>query len=162
MKRIFYDTEFTCLKSSAKLVSLALVSETGDELYLELCDTYRSADLSEFAAEHVVPLLQGGRYEVTWAEAKVKLREWIMKQGDCIIATDSLQWDWVWVEALLDRNFPENLTVPPLILSVNYLHDYKLFEEVLTRELSSLRRHHARDDALANLRAWQASGGDTL
>jgi len=38
--KLFLDCEFTQLNQSTKLISLALVSESGDEFYVELTDTY--------------------------------------------------------------------------------------------------------------------------
>lgn len=46
--RIFLDCEFTQLNKDSKLISLALVSESGDEFYVELTDTYSVEDCSEF------------------------------------------------------------------------------------------------------------------
>lgn len=168
MKRLFLDTEFTELSPLAKLISISLVSEDGDEFYAELTDTWRQEDLSEFSAQHVVPLLDG-RPLMTWTEVCFALHAWISKQGPCIIALDSLRYDFAWLLAILRdpalemvREWPANLEKVPLVLSMNYLKNFELFEEILMRELDGLRRHHARDDAIANLRAWKGSGGDTL
>lgn len=162
MKRLFLDTEFTHLNSNAKLISIALVSEDGDEFYAELVGTYKLHDTSWFVTTTVLPLLQGGKYEMTWNETKVNLRAWLERQGPAIIATDSLRWDWPWIVALLDQGFPPNINTSALVLSMNYLKNFDLFCEILNKEQVSLRLHHARDDAIANLRAWKGSGGDTL
>lgn len=162
MKRLFLDTEFTDLSSDAKLISIALVSEDGDEFYAELCDTYRPHDASEFTSIHVIPLLQGGKYEMTWNEVKIKLLAWLELQGSAIIATDSLRWDWPWVMALLNQKLPSNIDSSVLILNMNYLQNFDLFCDILKKEQADLRVHHARDDALANFRAWKGSGGDIL
>ncbi|WP_116827505.1 hypothetical protein [Pseudomonas syringae] len=39
--KLSLDCEFTQLNQSTKLISLALVAETGEELYVELTDTYQ-------------------------------------------------------------------------------------------------------------------------
>ena len=39
--KLFLDCEFTQLNQGTKLISLALVSEAGDEFYVELTDTYQ-------------------------------------------------------------------------------------------------------------------------
>lgn len=39
--KLFLDCEFTQLNREAKLISLALVPEVGEEFYVELMDTYR-------------------------------------------------------------------------------------------------------------------------
>lgn len=52
--KLFLDCEFTQLNQSTKLISLALVSEGGDEFYLKLTDTYQVEDCSEFVIENVL------------------------------------------------------------------------------------------------------------
>lgn len=42
--KLFLDCEFTQLNRDTKLISLALVSEIGDEYYVELTDTYSVED----------------------------------------------------------------------------------------------------------------------
>lgn len=53
--KLFVDCEFTQLNQDTKLISLALVSEAGDEFYVELTDTYQVEDCSDFVIQHVLP-----------------------------------------------------------------------------------------------------------
>lgn len=46
--RLFLDCEFTQLTAQAKLISLALVAEDGREFYVELLDSWRLEDCSDF------------------------------------------------------------------------------------------------------------------
>jgi hypothetical protein len=161
MKRLFLDTEFSSLTIDAKLISIALVSENGDEFYAELNDTYKHSDLSDFSVEYVIPLLRGKSCEMSFEELKVALKTWIEKQGTVSIVTDSLRWDWRWIIALLKDNWPSNLAIDPCILSMNYLQNFDKFEEILMYEFKRLPRHNALNDAIANCRAWKQSGGDT-
>lgn len=55
--KLFLDCEFTQLNQSTKLISLALVSEGGDEFYVELTDTYQVGDCSDFVIQNVLPQL---------------------------------------------------------------------------------------------------------
>jgi len=57
--RLFLDCEFTRLNADAKLVLLALVAEGGREFYVELLDTWRVEDCSEFVLGIVLPQLWG-------------------------------------------------------------------------------------------------------
>ena len=55
-KRIYLDTEFTSLnRYTAKLISLALVTSDGQELYVELIDAWTPAVCSDFVLETVLP-----------------------------------------------------------------------------------------------------------
>ncbi|MCQ9136836.1 hypothetical protein KMS84_39690, partial [Streptomyces sp. IBSBF 2807] len=58
--RLFLDCEFTRLSATAELISLALVAEDGREFYVELIDTWREEDCSDFVLEIVLPQLWGG------------------------------------------------------------------------------------------------------
>jgi hypothetical protein len=53
--KLFLDCEFTQLNRDTKLISLALVSEAGDEYYVELTDTFLVKECSEFVIENVLP-----------------------------------------------------------------------------------------------------------
>jgi hypothetical protein len=57
-RRVFIDTEFTCIDSPT-LVSLALVAEDGEEFYAEVADV-AAGDCSEFVQAFVLPQL--GQY----------------------------------------------------------------------------------------------------
>ena len=56
MKKIFFDTEFTGLHQNTTLVSLALVSETGEEFYAELTD-YDKNQVDDWLVENVIAKL---------------------------------------------------------------------------------------------------------
>lgn len=55
--KLFLDCEFTQLDQDTKLISLALVSEAGDEFYVELTDTYQVEDCSDFVIQNALPQL---------------------------------------------------------------------------------------------------------
>ena len=57
--RIFFDTEFTGLTADAKLISIGLIDESGEnEFYSELADTYDILDCSVFCRREVLPNLR--------------------------------------------------------------------------------------------------------
>lgn len=163
MDRLFVDTEFTGLTPDAKLVSIGLVDESGQhKFYAEPSDTWQPSDLGEFAQREVVPKLEGGASLLPIVTLKQYLADWIKGlRVPVMLATDSLQWDWPWIETLLKQRWPQNLARDPLLLTTDYLYAFDAFEAAREAAYASgLRRHHALDDALANRQAWYTSGGD--
>ena len=51
--KLFLDTEFTDLVPHNKLISIAMVSDTGNYFYAELTDTYELKDCSEFVINNI-------------------------------------------------------------------------------------------------------------
>ena len=75
---IFLDTEFTDF-NDPDLISIGLVTETGNEFYAELTD-YRDEACSDFVRQVVKPLLKQhpGRIEGNRFEVAKELRNWLM------------------------------------------------------------------------------------
>lgn len=93
--RLFLDSEFTELTAAAKLISLALVAENGREFYVELLDTWRVEDCSEFVKEIVLPQLWGGSYLLPMIEARRSMLEFLVSfDSEIEIVTDAPQFDW--------------------------------------------------------------------
>ena len=162
---IHLDTEFSALASDARLISIGLVSEDGERtFYAELSDTYTAEDCGDFVKDHVLPLLEGGEVRMTWSELTPSLKDWIESYPSKVtIATDSLAWDWRWIIRifLAEGSWPLNLENHPLLLTMNYLHNFDAFQAFLEQSYAgdgALRRHHSLDDAEANRRAWLLSG----
>lgn len=102
---VFFDTEFTDFAEDAKLISIGLVTETGDAFYAELSDTYTIEDCSEFVIERVLPLLEGGSTRMTFKELQSQLYEWLKSLGEPItLATDSVAWDGYWLREIFNGN----------------------------------------------------------
>jgi len=71
---IFFDTEFTHLDVKiGELLSIGLVKQTGEELYLEL--EYEGLEIHPWVSKKVLPFLTGE--QVSRGEAVEKLREFI-------------------------------------------------------------------------------------
>lgn len=112
---VFFDTEFTDFAEDAKLISIGLVTETGETFYAELSDTYMVEDCSDFVIEHVLPLLEGGSALMTFAELQSRLYNWLEAIGEPVtLATDSVAWDWHWMQLIIDCNPPLNISTAPL------------------------------------------------
>lgn len=157
---IFFDTEFTDLIADPQLISIGLVDESGERMfYAELSDTYRPADVGDFAREAVLPQLDGGGARLTMAELNMRLGEWITNFGEPVkLATDSLSWDWPWIHEIFEdrATWPHNLDGKPLIL----LQETEFNLAIERAFADGLRRHHALDDAKANRLAWLTANGD--
>ena len=92
---------------------------------------------------------------MTLPELALRLGNWLEGFDEPIkLATDSLSWDWPWVQEIFCEPYtwPENLDGKPLILSKS--HDFNLAVE--NAFAGVLRRHHALDDAKANRLGWLA------
>lgn len=114
--RLFLDCEFTRLSASAKLISLALVAEDGREFYVELLDTWREAECSDFVLEIVLPQLWGGSYALPIIGARSALLEFLASFEQALeIVTDAPQYDWeLFCElAYADGKWPRNVGIYP-------------------------------------------------
>lgn len=110
MKKLFLDTEFTDLVPHNKLISIALVDESGDYFYAELTDTYTEEDCSSFVVSSVLPFLRGAPYRMSRHEAALKLGNWIDdRECKCIIASDAPSWDLPHLVRVIGDCWPENL-----------------------------------------------------
>lgn len=160
---IFFDTEFTDLHWEAKLISIGLVAEDGRTFYAELSDTYQHKDCGDFAREVVFPLLEGGDVHMSWRELSLRLGNWIESFEQPVrLATDSLAWDWPWIEKLfkIPETWPESLHGKPEILLFD-ADASEQFNNALEQAFAyGLRQHQALDDAKANQMGWIAAGGD--
>lgn len=93
--RLFLDCEFTQLTVAARLISVALVAENGREFYVELQDTWRVEDCSEFVVQIVLPQLWGGSHFLPIVEARSALLEFLRSFDEVLeIVTDAPQYDW--------------------------------------------------------------------
>ncbi|WP_095054724.1 3'-5' exoribonuclease [Pseudomonas sp. Irchel s3b2] len=93
--KLFLDCEFSQLNRDAKLISLGLVAESGQEFYVELLDTYTVSDCSEFVVQHVLPQLNPVLHGQTVANAHVSLIDFLARFDEVLeICTDAPDWDW--------------------------------------------------------------------
>ena len=152
---LFLDTEYTGLgQVHPKLLSLAIVPEDGrHEFYVELSDTWRLDDCTEFVRREVLPLLNGPCR--TTAQARDELRGWFANSARQVqVACDS-QTDFQFLLDLLGSPRPSNpaachFDLPPLIDTTIY--DRTVAEYYKTDN----RLHHALADARAYRMGWLA------
>ncbi|RMR62309.1 3'-5' exoribonuclease [Pseudomonas cichorii] len=110
--RLYLDCEFTELSAAAKLISLALVAPDGREFYVEVIDTWREDDCSDFVKEIVLPQLWGGEYAMPLAEARSALLRFLATCDEELeVVTDAPEYDWeLFCElAYYDGKWPKNV-----------------------------------------------------
>ncbi|MBB2494217.1 hypothetical protein [Aquipseudomonas ullengensis] len=110
MHRLYFDTEFTTLSPSYRLISLALVDPLGAEFYVELSDGWSPAECSEFVHRIVLPQLDLARHGRSRVEAAQALRAFLDGYAEVEIISDAQDWDW---PLLLDLLGPAGL--PPQV-----------------------------------------------
>lgn len=161
MPFIFLDTEFSDLCLAPRLISIGLVSEDGrQEFYAELIDTWRLEDTSAFCREVVLPLLEGAAAQRGHAQVSRELAAWLAAFAEPVtVLTDSLEWDWPWMQALFPTpaNWPANLAPKPELLHFRGAAGKVFTDTVEGLYAAGLRRHHALDDARANRLGWLAA-----
>ena len=146
--KIFLDCEFTQLNKDSKLISLALVSESGDEFYVELTDTYSVEDCSDFVIQNVLPQLDRLRYGQSLVEARASLRSFLSGSAEELeVCSDAPHWDWDFFCDLASAEhqpWPVQVMNQPTNLAILFNKvDAEALEEV---ELSD-PPHHALLDA---------------
>lgn len=122
---LFLDCEFTQLNQSTKLISLALVSEAGDEFYVELTDTYQVEDCSDFVIENVLPQLDLQAHGVSLAGAQVALETFLDGlDGPLEVCSDAPDWDWDFFcqLAYVDHTWPRHVANDPTNLIQLFKH----------------------------------------
>jgi hypothetical protein len=71
------------------------VAEDGREFYVELLDSWREEDCSNFVKEIVLPQLWGGSYALPIVEARIWLLRFMTSfKKEVEIVTDTPRYDW--------------------------------------------------------------------
>lgn len=157
---VFLDTEFTDFAQHG-LISIALVSEDGQELYAERTDYQRDA-CSAFVRENVLPFL--GRVPgatCNRAELTERLHAWFGQFSEPVTLIYDFEGDWLLLaDALLShahRNPPAHLGKPLHLGNSSITHP--VFERAQNLAYTpDWPPHHALADAralMAGYRAWR-------
>ncbi len=82
--------------------------------------------------------------------------EWLTAFYEPIqLATDSLNWDWVWSYSIFGGQLLARVPPSPLLLTMNYLVNFDSFAPAIEAAFAAgLRRHHARDYHKAHRLSW--------
>lgn len=117
MVRIYFDTEFTGIKQNTTLISIGLVTDTGEEFYAELTD-YDKSQVDEWIQDNVIANLSGDPdVQCTKEELKEHLTGWlyhVSNDRQLEMVSDCLAYDWV----LFNDIFGTAFDVPSI---VNYI-----------------------------------------
>jgi hypothetical protein len=146
--KIFLDCEFTQLNRDSKLISLALVSESGKEFYVELTDTYSVEDCSDFVIQNVLPQLDHALCGQSLREAQESLRRFLGSFAEELeVCSDAPHWDWGFFCDLACPDYqPWPLQVVSQPTNLTILFNQVNAEALEELDLSDLP-HHALLDA---------------
>lgn len=73
---IFFDTEFSGLSSDPRLLSIGMVADSGQELYIEFTNGWSESDCSYWVMNNIVPLLGNGE-RLTRRDAVERIIAWL-------------------------------------------------------------------------------------
>lgn len=142
--RVYLDTEFADWDDpDTDLISIALVSEDGDEFYAE-CTDFDRHKCTRFVEKNVLPLLGAPGVLCLGKDAlKQAVLDWLAQIPKPEIAVD-YDGDWALLERLLASDTPANISVTNItkLLNKQKLDAYYSIHHV--------PRHHALHDARAN------------
>jgi len=152
---LFLDTEYTGLgQAHPKLISLALVAEDGQrEFYVELTDTWRHDECTEFVKREVLPLLEGRCR--TYVKARDELRTWFAEAPREVQAACDSETDFRFLLDLIGSPRPMNLATH--YFDLRPLIDTTIYDGAVTAYYGTDNRlHHALADARAYRHGWLA------
>ena len=130
MTKLFFDTEFTGLHQNTTLISIGIVSESGETFYAELTD-YDKSQIDEWLQKNVIENLLFNNYPNTGiilsdkgksAEVKANMNSvreqleiWISQFEAVEIWSDCLSYDWVLFNQIFGHafNIPKNVYYIP-------------------------------------------------
>ena len=153
---IFFDTEFTALSSEPHLLSIGLVADSGDSLYIEFTNGWSEADCSFWVREHVMPMLGKGE-RLTRREAVARITSWLLSFSTSL---PTLLGETTWDTTLLADLMREFGVAPDCfclkVISFSGKEQANTFEAAKRRylEYHQLTAHHALSDAWAFHAAW--------
>ncbi len=165
MTKIFFDTEFTELTRDAKLLSLGMVSESGERFYAEISGIHRK-DLNPWVLENVVPNLKfWDRDGCSWDDGnpttlevfgpKEKVADFVLKWlspfGEVEMWADVLAWDWLLFCDLWEGSFgmPKNIFYIPFDIATLF-REKGLDPDISREEFAGMKdgpKHNALWDA---------------
>ncbi len=151
---IFFDTEFTFLDArKGELLSLGLVKDSGEELYLEFEQPPHDR-MDPWVIEHVLPSLSGT--VVSKDEAKAQIREFVGPDRPYLMAYVN-QFDSIyWYDLFSDPQKHPAFWIPIDFASILFAHGFDpesmghqdFFDRIgVNRSNYNTRGHNALEDA---------------
>lgn len=155
---IYYDSEFTGLKTNPSFISIGLVADDGSEFYAEFND-YKHP--SRWVINNVIPNLTNNSYMTLYNEEIIYLsndREdilnnlciWLLQWDIVHIIIDTGTIDWLLFLDLFNWSLPDNIFYMPvdistLLYSINV--DQDITRTTFVNVDESLVKHNALNDA---------------
>lgn len=149
---VFFDTEFTDFQH-ADLISVALASEDGRELYIAITD-YKRHLASTFVEEAVLPkieLPEAMPTLATKAEATQLIAEFIQQIPDICLVSDAE------VDGMLLRHLLKKIRVYPQFALVQNLLEVDQALQMMNEIERVLSKHPGRHNALVDVRALKSA-----
>ena len=160
MKKIFFDTEFTGLHQYTTLISMGLITDTGETFYCEF-DDYDKSQIDDWLEKNVIAKLKHDTHEKLILRPvpndkkennqlyekgfsvdmmgnteyiKTSLLQWLAQFGDCQMWSDCLSYDWVLFNQLWGHafNIPKNVYYIPFDICT--LFELKGIDPDISRE----------------------------
>ena len=153
---IFMDTEFTDF-DYPQLISIGLVSDSGESFYAEMSNGWSREGCSPFVAQKILPQLTAGEFMQERCFAGRRLADWLAEHpGPVRVVTDAPGYDWVLMLDLLAGMVPENLYPDPVTFYSDCFPELvPLLQEARTKAFADSTAHHALNDAEALREAWE-------
>lgn len=166
MTNIFFDTEFTGLHKNTSLISIGLVSDTGEDFYAELTD-YNVSQIDNWLKENVIKNLSysdrthfiskkglNTRMKCNSSILKYELINWFNKFDKIEIWSDCLSYDWVLFNNIFGTAFdiPKNIYYIPFdictLLKIKNINPDESRELLIYDKLNiEIKKHNALFDA---------------
>jgi hypothetical protein len=162
-KKVFFDTEFTGLSSDPRLLSIALVADSGETLYIEFTDGWSEAQCSSWVKEHVLPMLGNGE-RLTRREAVARILAWIAAFESTPTLLAETSWDTdLFADLIRECGIPRDC-ICFKALEFSGKAQANAFEAAKQCYFKSKQgtQHHALTDAHAFHAAWGSVFGEAF
>lgn len=160
---VYFDTEFTGLSSDPRLISIGLVADSGEELYIEFTNGWSEANCSYWVMNNVVKLL-GHSERLTRRDAVERIINWLSTFEIQPVFLGETTWDTILLSELMNEYAVTADRFRVEVLEYSGKDQANSFEEEKRSyfELHKLAPHHALSDAHAFRAAWHKIFNATL
>lgn len=157
MKKLFFDAEFCDINSfEICFLSIGMVKETGEELYLEIEQPIEKC--GDWVVENILSTLT--EKKITEEKAVEEILDFI--DDECQVVADVNQFDWIGLVRLFGGPFEIPFHYIPLDLATKLEvkgYDPDIDREKLLKELGinipAYKKHYALSDAQACKAIWE-------
>lgn len=147
---VFIDTEFSSLGSDPRLISIALVAENDEELYIEFQSGWKLEQCSSWVKSNVLPLLGSGE-KLERRAAALRIDNWLSQYPSLGWMIVDSSWDAELISDLFIENGLENCIRRLKIIPFPSQAESAAFEAVRQQYFveNQCTQHHALYDARA-------------